>query len=290
VVVNAETIANSNLVQTLTIRRACDRFGRGRSSQADCTFVLPSPTRGKGAWAPARARVAPGGATMLFEDEGQLRAWHRYGVDERRLGQVKTGDQVEFSGDGSTVATRGSDGPIRIANLTSGWSRNLSAKRSLRGGGPEAIALSYDGDTLAFSEQGQIRIWDLRRDVEILQGVPMRVNDSNGVHLLAFDRSGRQLASAGFDGTIRVWSATTGGQIGPALEPHEGEFTALAFSPSGTRLASGHSSGRVILWNIAPDLLRERACRIAGRSLTDAEQVRFLGASDRARELCHFAD
>jgi WD40 repeat protein len=290
VVINAESaLPRSDRLQALAIRQVGGQFALDQSSHTDSASVLPFHTRGKGALAPARAHLAPGGGTLIFEDEGQLRAWRRYGVDQRQLGPVSNGDQIEFSGDGSTVSTRGADGSVRIADLISGRSSKVRAKRSLRGGGPEAIALNYDGSTLAFSEQGQIRIWDLRRDVEVLQGVPMRVNDTNGVHFLAFDRSGQRLASAGYDGTIRVWSASTGAQIGPVLEPQEGDFTAFAITPSGTRLASGHRSGRVILMDIMPDALRKRTCRLAGRALTDAEQVRFLGASGLAGEPCHFA-
>jgi WD40 repeat protein len=61
---------------------------------------------------------------------------------------------------------------------------------------------------------------------------------------------GQQLASAGADGTIRLWDVATGTQIGPSLTGHNGRVTAVVFNPRGTRLASAGADRMVCLWDV----------------------------------------
>jgi WD40 repeat protein len=59
------------------------------------------------------------------------------------------------------------------------------------------------------------------------------------------------LASAGGDGTVRLWDPITGNQRGPPLEGHEGPVYGVAFSPDGTQLASAGADRTVRLWNVS---------------------------------------
>ena len=67
---------------------------------------------------------------------------------------------------------------------------------------------------------------------------------------VAFSPDGRRLASAGEDGTVRVWDTATSKAIFP-LRGHTGPVWGVAFSPDGRRVASAGQDGTVRLWDAA---------------------------------------
>jgi eukaryotic-like serine/threonine-protein kinase len=72
---------------------------------------------------------------------------------------------------------------------------------------------------------------------------------SGFVYGLAFRRDGRQLASGGGDGVVRIWDATTGREL-HALRGHSGPLHRLAYSPDGRLLATA-GDRTVRLWDPA---------------------------------------
>jgi WD40 repeat protein len=93
---------------------------------------------------------------------------------------------------------------------------------------------------------------------------------------VAFHADGELLASASHDGTIILWDMDTQQQIGSPLRGHTGPINAAAFSPNGHWLASAGDDNTVILWPMTPTAWMDIACRIVGRSLSDAEIEQFL--------------
>ena len=80
-------------------------------------------------------------------------------------------------------------------------------------------------------------------------GAPRPLTGHRGaVNAVAWSPDGTRLATAGDDGTTRLWDPTTGEQL-TTLTGHTGSVYAVAWSPDGTRLATAGDDGTTRLWD-----------------------------------------
>jgi WD40 repeat protein len=69
------------------------------------------------------------------------------------------------------------------------------------------------------------------------------------INRLDYSPNGERIASAGEDGTVRLWNASKGDEL--LSLPHPDAVTDLDFSPDGQRLATGAADGFIRLWDVA---------------------------------------
>ncbi len=72
---------------------------------------------------------------------------------------------------------------------------------------------------------------------------------------MSFSPDGKQLATAGDDGTARVWNLT--GEQVAELKGHQGIVYSVSFSPDGKQLATAGDDGTARVWNLTGEQVAE---------------------------------
>jgi WD40 repeat protein/serine/threonine protein kinase len=114
-------------------------------------------------------------------------------------------------------------------------------------------AIVHDNWIAVGSGDGFIRIWDGENKNPVqLSGhkawIKAPTTAEGGVGTLAVRPDGRQFASAGLDGTVRIWDAQTRSQI-RVLCDHTDIVHWVGYSPDGRVLASSASDRTVRIWD-----------------------------------------
>ncbi|MCC7509154.1 MAG: protein kinase [Planctomycetes bacterium] len=142
-----------------------------------------------------------------------------------------------YSPDESQIATCGRDGRIRTFDATTG--ERLAESADL---GEEVTRVEYapDGSSIACStDKGRICLLH----PETLGVILKLTGHSDCVNYLLFNKSGTELASCAFDGTIRIWSLPQG--IERLCIDASDTFRAIAFTPDETQIVTGGATGAI---------------------------------------------
>ncbi len=193
------------------------------------------------AFALLRAAASIGGAAL---EPALARAGLLAHADEPQpivlVGHTSLVADVAFSPDGARVVTCSQDRTLREWDVETGrLLRTITHDRRMH-----AIVASDDG-----------RRWLTPSDADVPTEVAFTLWDAESgrairdfgtglyAESLAITRDGQRAASAGRDGTVRIWDLTSG--EGRIVAQHGGWVRALSFSPDGTALVIGGRGPRV---------------------------------------------
>ncbi|KIJ65147.1 hypothetical protein HYDPIDRAFT_62469, partial [Hydnomerulius pinastri MD-312] len=157
-------------------------------------------------------------------------------------------------------------------------------------GGMNAVAVSVDGKTMACGgDGGRIVICNLVTREKIIQ---WRAGDG-AVLSLSFSSEGT-LASGHQNRNFVFWNASTGAPEAGPFKLHSSSVNSISFSPSGDRIASGASDGRVrvVYSHLGQDVILTIGGQAHVRSVVwspDGQQI-ISASNDRTIKLWNSSD
>ncbi len=206
------------------------------------------------------AAVAAGGRLAAFASRrGEVMLWDVATSQPQFFAQIGTNQirRLVFSLDGRQLAvaddfkkvtemTASNDDPRRAVRVWDVEGRKETHVLSPEGQFLWPMMFSADGKKLiAGTWRGEVKLWQLDKPTN-----PITLSKtSGGVEGLALLPDGRTLISAGAD--IHFWDVRTRRENAPKLSPRAGDFSTVALSPEGRRLAAGASDGRITIWDAA---------------------------------------
>jgi WD40 repeat protein/serine/threonine protein kinase len=231
------------------------------------------------------AFVADGEQLVTGAFDGNARLWSRQGGAPLRtfVGHREAILAVALDPSGRWLATGSYDTDLRLWDL-----RRPGLRQSLDGHGQQLSDIVFDpAERLiaTVSHDGGVRLWSVAdaRELTTLQtgddpiysvafspdaaylaagthstGVALwRLDDQSRrvlegheteVWQLAFDSTGRRLASASLDGTVRIWNVPDGREQ-LVLRGHTDGVTSVQFEPGDRRIISAANDGTIRIWD-----------------------------------------
>jgi WD40 repeat protein/energy-coupling factor transporter ATP-binding protein EcfA2 len=184
----------------------------------------------------------------------------------RFQGHQEEVNSVSFSPDGKIIASASKDKTIRLWNIESGESKTLKDHQE------RVWRVRYSpmsGNMIASSDIDKTAILyaaDTGKFLRSLKGHTSIIYD------LSFSPDSKKIATASWDGTIKIWDTSTGNEQ-ETLENlgDQDKVYSLDFNVDGTKLASGgYKDGSIKLWD-----LNSRTSKVIGRHQKPANFVRF---------------
>ena len=160
--------------------------------------------------------------------------------------------KMHFSPDGTTLATTGLDGLVKVWDITPARER-LTVQPFIEASSPAVVAITFsrDGTMMAAGGiVGGVSLWNPVTGEKLLT----LAGHDDWVGGLSFSLNGDRLAtgSEAEDGLVKVWDTTTG-ELLLTLTGHEGPVNYLSYSPDGATIASvGHDlaeNGQAFVWD-----------------------------------------
>jgi len=218
--------------------------------------------------------------------DGLLRMWKLPIKPQQQLAKYPTAVKaIAASNDGTLAVTGDANKSLHVIHLAGS---KESATITNLPGQPTSVDMSLDKSLIAAAtDVGTVDVYSVAGGAAKFQVV----GHSGGTTGVAFHPQGKQLASVGADGTLRIWDIATAPKL---LAGHAKSVTAVAVSPTGKLLATGSADNSVRLWNMtngaAVRTLSGHTAAITGLSWS-ADETRLASSSaDKTARLWNVAD
>ncbi|MGD9723904.1 MAG: protein kinase [Pirellulales bacterium] len=243
---------------------------RGLVRRFDLATGRETAARGGGPWLDFAGRQeavwaaieAPAGGGVLTIGGNGASLWDAANTAEpERVFKPHSGvTAAGFSRDNQRIVTGSTDRRVKIWDAAKGSGQLQLPVEHTQQITSAVFSPQDDQVLLTASHDGTAKLWHIA-DQSVIRtfahgepGSPPRPLRS-----AIFSPDARQIATAGDDGQLRLWDATTGQSI--RAVPFEAQLLAIAYSPDGRQILAGAANGRAAIVDVA----------------TGAVVVRYLG-------------
>lgn len=214
--------------------------------------------------------MSPDGSQLVsFGNSAPIVLWNAQTGEKLRIfdGHSETVTAVAFSPDGKNIVSAGADiQELEGTRLTDQYTLKLwdvatgKLLRTYSGHADHILSVAFSPDgkqLLSGGRDGNLRLWDVAtgNGLKTLDQVERAYHnhylppdtENRYIRAVGFSPDGKKVMSA-FGRTVRLWDAQSGNLLRTFVGSPAHVNTA-AFSSDGTRIASGSSDGRIIIWD-----------------------------------------
>jgi len=167
---------------------------------------------------------------------------------------------LAFSPDGRRLLSGSMDQTVKLWDVQTGDELPLPGRQTFSIQVRGVAFRPPDGKAFATVAQRMLQLWNAETGQQLFE----READPEFLNCVAFDRTGKRVATAGHNATAKVWDAQSGKLISK-FNGHKTSVFCVAFHPMENCLASGDSDFNVKLW--AADSPTGRAiCTLSGHT------------------------
>jgi energy-coupling factor transporter ATP-binding protein EcfA2 len=144
------------------------------------------------------------------------------------------------------------------------------------------LKFNSSGNKIAFGNKtGTLGILNLRTNrVLRIKGHVSRITD------LQYSPDDNLLATASYDGTIKIWDANNLNIRPITIKGHEAWVLTLAFNRDGKYLVTGDNAEKIFIWDSKIDYMAEDICSKINRNMTTREWETYVGYDIDYQKTC----
>ncbi len=283
----SRTLIDNNFInRSLAISNNNRWLACGTSASGIQLFNLNNPNtppqylEGHKGWVDALAFTPDNNGLFSASTDNTVRYWNLiegthtvFATNENKINSITVSPDSKFMAGGS------SDGKIILWNLANNKSSVLFESED------NAITiLKYNnsGTKIAFgNKSGALGIINLKTNrVSRINGHLARITD------LQFSPDDNLLATASYDGTIKIWDGNNLNIRPVTIKGHEAWALSLAFNKDGKYLVTGDNAEKIFVWPSRIDYMAEDICSKINRNMTVREWENYVAYDIDYQKTC----